>query len=153
MSAELVAQLRDIHLPPEPPAWPPAPAAWLSIPLAAAVLIVWAVRRRRARSLRGQVGRELRRIGRAHAARPDAALLLAELAGLLRRGALAVFGPETAGLTGADWATFLWRHAPPGCDPRAWQLIALGRYLPAQPEFEAAALLAASRRWLDHVLP
>lgn len=151
MSAELLAELRDVHVPPPPGSWPPAPVFWVLPVVVAVVLLIGILARRRRRTLRGCVRRELRRIRRSPELRADRAALLAALAGLLRRAALARHGRQVAGLAGAAWERHLADHAPPRTDPRVWHAIAALRYRPELPRVEARTLLANCERWLLHV--
>jgi hypothetical protein len=150
MSAELLAELRDLHLPPAPGFWPPAPGLWLLVALVAATLLGLAAWRRRRSPLRGWLRRELRRIRNSPALRADRAALVGALAPLMRRMALARHGVAAAGLAGEAWARHLAAHAPPGCDPRAWHAIAVSRYAPGPPDVEPRILLASCERWLLH---
>lgn len=153
MSAELLAELRDVHVPPMPAPWPPAPGIWVLLALAAVASLALAAWRRRRPTLRGCVRRELRRIRRSPELRADRAALVAALAPLLRRVALARHGASVAGLAGVAWERHLAGHAPAGCDARVWHAIALLRYAPGPPGPpgpEPRVLLASCERWLRH---
>jgi hypothetical protein len=105
-------QLRDIHLPAPPSAWPPAPGWWLLGALALAALIAagWLLRRhlqRRARQRR--LIAELDRLRPASADADTTPAYLAALSQFLRRLARAVRS-DAASLRGDDWIRFLDRH-------------------------------------------
>lgn len=106
-----LAGLRDIHLPPPPALWPPAPGWWL---LAVAGLVVLALgvrlagRAWRRRRPRRAALRAIRALRARRAQGESAAILIAELATLLRRAALIRHPRErVAGLTGHAWLEFL----------------------------------------------
>lgn len=105
-------QLRDIHLPAEPSAWPPAPGLWVLglLALAALIAALWLLRRhlrrrRRRRLLVAELDRLQPRSGEA-AAVPA---YLAALSQFLRRLARAV-RTDAASLRGDEWIRFLDRH-------------------------------------------
>jgi hypothetical protein len=141
-------ELRDIHTPAAPPAWPPAPGWWLLAVLLLAALALlgrkgWqAVRRARRRrrilaeldGLRGQ---------------PCGAALIGEVSALLKRVALSRFPRrDVAALTGTDWLAFLDRTGGSGgFGQGAGRVLADGPYAPA-PGCDADALLALARTWL-----
>jgi hypothetical protein len=154
---EALAQLRDLHLPPDPAWWPPAPGWWL-VALAAALLALAlvrhlrAVRRRGARALAQAIGQELARIERQFAEHRSTPRLLQEMSALLRRSAMAIDGPAVAGLSGPAWAGYLAASAP-DTDPATWQRVAVGRYRADADVGDPAALLAQCRRWVSRVAP
>ena len=100
-NAELLAQLRDIHLPATPSWWPPQPGWWvISIALLAAGL--WLLLRPPAWKREALL--RLRSAEQAYARGGDAARLLAEMSMLLRSCALLLKGRgQAAGLTGEAW--------------------------------------------------
>lgn len=106
-----LSDLRDIHLPPPPELWPPAPGWWVLAVAAAAgigyavVLAIGAWRRGRPR--RAAV-RAIAALRRRNAAGEPPAVLVAELATLVRRAAMIRHPRDrVAGLTGLDWLAFL----------------------------------------------
>lgn len=103
--------LRDLHLPPAIGWWPPAPGWWVLLGLLAAALLYAAfLARRRWRHNRPRrlALRELARVERGHAARPDPVRLGMRLSELLRRAALAyVPRNPVAGMTGQKWLEWL----------------------------------------------
>lgn len=110
--ADNLPQLRDIHLPAEPSAWPPAPGWWVLglLSLAVLVALLWLLRRhlrrrRRQRLLIAELDRLQPRSNDADAA----PLYLAALSQFLRRLARAV-RTDAASLRGAEWIQFLDRH-------------------------------------------
>jgi len=141
--------LRDIHLPADPAAWPPAPGWWLLtlVLLAAAALAAragwrqWRRLRRRQRILN-----ELDRIG----AREAGPAQIAAVAALLKRAALLRHSArEVAVLTGEPWLEFLDRT---GGDGRfrdgPGRVLAEGPYAPGARGLEQQALLDLARDWL-----
>ena len=106
MNPNWLTALAPPQAPPPPPLWPPAPGWWvlagLLAALAAGALGWW--RAPRVRRRRGAL-RELRRI-RTAAADPQTSARAIE--SLLRRYAMAVFGPDrVARLAGEAWLAFL----------------------------------------------
>ena len=144
--------LRDIHLPADPSWWPPAPGWWLlgALLIVFAIIVVRRLRAaNRARRWRRLIVAELDPITSRHAAAPDDARLAGELSVLLRRAAR-VLDPASASLRGEAWLRFL--DARLGGD--AFERGA-GRALLDAPwrkaaQFDATALIALARRWLEH---
>ncbi len=146
--------LRDIHLPVEPSWWPPAPGWWLLaalVALALAYLGRSALRHRRERRWRGRVQAEVERIAATHAARPDPARLAAELSGLLRRASL-LLEPHAAALAGEAWLGFLDARVGGEDFSRGVGRVLLDAPWRRAPAFDADALIALTRRWLEHAL-
>lgn len=160
MDPELLP-LRDLHLPEPIGWWPPAPGWWMLIGLVAAALVYAAIlarRRWRYHRPRRLALRELERVARAHASRPDPVRLGMRLSELLRRAALA-YGPRNpvAGLTGKQWLEWLDRglEGRPFTEGPARGLAELpylrsGRDV---PEVDANALIRAVRRRLRTPFP
>lgn len=112
---DLLASLRDYHLPEAVSWWPPAPGWWLLafvILLLIVAMIGWLMRRRRRRAAARAAERELARL-RGQAS--DAGNYVRGLSMLLRRFALAAFPHrDVASLTGDAWLTFLDQHGGDG---------------------------------------
>jgi len=112
MNSNWLDQLAPEHAPAPPSWWPPAPGWWvLAAVVIGLVILAWSSWRSPRRRLRRATVRELRKIR-------DADLGIGETAqaiqNLLRRYALAVFGPESvARLNGAAWLGFLAEHGAP----------------------------------------
>lgn len=155
MTAPSLADLRDIHLPPPPFAATLLPEGWSAVALAAVVLVlfavlIWAahrfVRRRRLR----RALRELARLAAAHRRDGDETRLARGVSRLVREYAMACFPHAgVAALTGDDWLRFLDSHGGAGSF-----LAGAGAALASRPyrdsgALDAAALLAAVRRWLE----
>jgi hypothetical protein len=144
MNDRWLDQLAPEHAPPPPGWWPPAPGWWLlaflALALIVAAILFWRQPRRR---LRRATLRELNRIR----ARPEeeSAAVAPAIQNLLRRYALAAFGPErVARLQGAAWLTFLNEHSEDAfAGPRGEALLAAS--YGAAPRGDAAANRAA---WL-----
>ena len=159
MSPELLAELRDIHLPPDPLWWPPAPGWWLAAVFAVLVLIGLGVAlrrhavrtrpRRRALELLHDIAADIAtdvatdtRHDRPHPG-------LQRLSRLLRRVALQAFPREqVAGLSGDRWLQFLDRSG--GTDQftsGSGQPLATGPYRPVG-SVDLTALVGLSDRWI-----
>jgi hypothetical protein len=106
MTPSWLSQLAPAHPPPPPGWWPPAPGWWLLavLLLAAAAAVVWWWRDPYRRSRRAAL-RELRAI---RAEDSDLVASARAIESLLRRFAIAVFGPaRVARLTGDAWLAFV----------------------------------------------
>jgi len=151
MSADLLAQLRDIHPAAAPGWWPPAPGWWLlALLLVAAVALLirwllrqWSVARRRRRLLQvlEGLGREVDPASQPHE-------YLARINRLFRVVALRAF-PDTAcvRLQGEDWVRFLVSMLPDGAVPDSLAALASGPYQPT-PEFNRQQLDQLTRLWI-----
>ena len=155
-----LTELRDIHLPPAPEAWPPAPGWWLLAALAALalVLLIRPLRRRmQRRRLRQRLEVELRRLEREARDGGASGDFHAGLSTLLRRVALLTHPREqVAALSGEAWLAFLdatggdggFREGP-------GRALVQAPYAPlrATTPGEPAAVLETARRWLWRNLP
>lgn len=150
-SANLLAQLRDIHAAPDVSWWPPAPGWWL-LALLALMVLLWLVRRalaeRRRRLRRRRLLEHLDRLQETTdpAGQPQA--WLAAVNALLKLVALQAFpGQQVARLEGHAWTSFLADTGLAGEEA----LAALGDdlYRP-RPEVDVAAVSAAARNWIEH---
>jgi hypothetical protein len=106
MNTDWLAELAPEHAPLVPPWWPPAPGWWallgIALAISAGALIWW---RRPERRMRRIALRELRRI---QSIDVDTAQTARTVQNLLRRYALAAFGPDrVARLSGKAWLAFL----------------------------------------------
>lgn len=152
-SPDLLAGLRDIHLPEPVSFWPPAPGWWLALlllVLATAGAVLWT--RARRRSLRRAALAELAELRSDYDASADAALLARRLSGLVRRVALARFGAKrVASLHGEAWCRFLIESGKPGgfTPALAGSLShALYRRPDRETDGQAAAWVEAAGRWI-----
>lgn len=140
--------LRDIHVPGAPSAWPPAPGWWLLAALGLVALLLIGQRGwhhlRRARRRR-HILAELDNL-RGESCGPA---LITGVSTLLKRVALSRFPRlDVAALTGADWLAFLDRTGGAGAFQHgAGRVLADGPYHPA-PRCDAEALLTLARSWL-----
>ena len=152
MNPDPLAQLRDYHLP-EPVAWwPPAPGWWLLalLVLAGCAMGVWLflARHRQTAALRAAL-RELRALKTAHANDGDNLELVRGLSRLLRRFALARFPRvRVAGLTGADWLTFLDSHVRDKVFSQGAGRALVEAPYRSQAEIPAAELIALVEQWI-----
>jgi hypothetical protein len=145
-----LSDLRDIHLPP-PPGDAGLDLLWLLAValLCVAMLVVWALRRRRQRVLRQSL-RELAAAERACAVDGDTAALARTLSRLLRRHAMRR-DPGSASLTGGEWLNFLDKHAGAAAGVFADGRGALLADLPYRLAADAAPLaelVQLVKRWL-----
>ncbi len=158
-SAELLAQLADIHLPEPVGAWPPAMGWWL-LAAALAALLVFGGRRllaywRRRRYCAAALG-ELERVYEelANAENSDASRLryVNAFNSILRRVALAHFpGRDVAGLGGEDWLRFLKAHGSClGLDRDLAAALSHGRFQPAIA-LDTGKLHNFGREWIRSV--
>jgi hypothetical protein len=150
-SAPATLELRDIHLPADPPLWPPAPGWWL---VSALFLVALALGGQRAwRAHRVQVRRrrildELTELGARLGQEGNGAELAAGVSALLKRIALTRFDRmEVAHLTGTAWLEFLDRHGGGGAFAQGpGRVLADGPYAPTST-VEANALLDLAQDW------
>jgi hypothetical protein len=151
-AADPLAQLRDIHLPPDPGWWPPAPGWWMLAALLVAA-VAWAIialrRRHHALAPSRAALRELDAIeARLRAGEPPGKLL-ASLSSLLRRFALTRFpATEVAGRTGRHWLEFLDRHGGDGdFEQGPGACLAEAPYAP-EPDVDPGPVIVLARRWI-----
>jgi hypothetical protein len=150
---ELLARLRDLHAPPQPPWWPPAPGWWLAL-LLVLVLIALAVRVLRPRWRRWRLRRRLlaalQAIARRHEAGAPPHATAAKVSQLLRSAALERFPARgAAGLQGGAWIAFLEASdRVPGRFAALGAALTVAPYAPPGVLADAAPLLAAARGWL-----
>jgi hypothetical protein len=151
--AELLAQLRDIHMPPEPGLWPPAPGWWILGVVAVAGLTWLSWRGWRALSrywLYRKVAASLDAVCSGHARHGDDQRLTADISRLLRRAALREHTRlRTAGLTGNRWLAFLDRTGG-GRDftEGAGRCLVTTPYGGHTEPVDPEALAGVARRWL-----
>lgn len=104
-----LAQLKDIHLPPDIIWWPLAPGWWILIALLASLIGigVWKwLHHRRTHAYKRQAQSELQALKSQYSDNPN--LYCQQLSQLLRRVALMSFPQQqVASLTGHDWLSFL----------------------------------------------
>jgi hypothetical protein len=150
-----LAQLRDIHLPPEVGWWPPAPGWWLLLLLLLAALVglPWLLRRYRRGSYRRAARRELQALRENRQGLSDRQRLAA-VAALLRRVALASCGRErVAGLSGAAWLAFLDRSGRTSqFSNGAGRVLGTDLYRP-EVAVELGPLLALVEEWIRRHRP
>ncbi len=156
--SELLAGLRDIHLPAAVSWWPPAPLWWwlsAAVPAAAALAMVVAAVLRRRRQRNESLSacrlalRELGVLRRRFFTGGDARDLLAGLSTLLRRTAISLSSRgEAAALTGEAWLGWLDARAGRELFSRgAARAIADAPYRPSS-DADARAVLSACETWL-----
>jgi len=110
-AANPLEQLRDIHLPPDVPAWPPAIGWWLIAGLALLiflVLLAWIWRTWRANAYRREALRACEVLEDRIKGAMDYRSIIIEISTLLKRTALTAFPrSDVAVLTGDAWMLFL----------------------------------------------
>ena len=148
----LLAQLQDIHSAGQPGWWPPAPGWWI---LAIILLLVLAfvlrkimswlsVRRRRKAWLRA-----LEELNREYDPAQQPHEYLAGLNRLFRAVAVKAFpGTACARLQGEEWVAFIVSLMPEQHVADKLGALASGPYEPL-PSFEASALNASARTWVN----
>lgn len=143
-SAELAAQLRDIHLPLPPSWWPPQPGWWL-IALALLAAGLWWLRRPPA--WKREALARLQAAEADYESHGDAARLLAEVTVLLRSCALILRDRgEVAGLVGKAWFDCL-KDLGRGVCPMPEEALVHGAYR-KKVELDARALSQGVERWI-----
>lgn len=141
---ELAAQLRDIHLPPEPAWWPLQPGWWLLALLALAAGLWWL---RRLPLWKREALERLRAAEADYARHRDATRLLADVSVLLRACALKLKGrAEVAGLTGTAWLECL-RELGRGACPIPGEILLHGPYQ-RRIDLDAGALARSVAVWI-----
>ncbi|MEE2679227.1 MAG: DUF4381 domain-containing protein [Myxococcota bacterium] len=155
-TTDVLAALRDIHLPEAVAFWPLAPGWWalLAGALSVAAIAGFVVRRRR-QSVRRAALRELDAAQREFGSTGDTAALAVSLSSTLRRVALARFArAAVAGLHGDEWLGFLAANGPAGGFP-AEVGTSIERAVYADPrstsQRDGEAWLAAARAWIRRV--
>jgi hypothetical protein len=151
-TADPVAGLIDIPLPPEISLWPanwPARIATIAL-FAATIVALWQfARHRRANRYRREALAELSRIGRAPQESQEE--VLTDLTLLVRRTALAAYPREqVAPLFGPTWLSFLDRsYGGQEFSQGVGSLLVSGSYQQISPtDAEVKSLIALVRRWI-----
>ena len=106
MNQNWLSQLAPEHAPPPPGWWPPAPGWWVLALLCVAVaaLILWRTRKQQRVPKRAA----LRQLQLIRVSDADGPAVARATVNLIRRYAVAVFGPErVARLTGEAWLSFV----------------------------------------------
>jgi hypothetical protein len=148
-----LAALRGLQPPHAVGLWPPAPGWWALLGLAVAAIVAagfWWRRRRRRTAPLGQARTELDTLATEWRAHGDHRRLAAGVAMVLRRVALVRFpGERVAGLTGEAWLAFLDSVYGDSAFTRGvGRTLERGPYA-AHAEYDAPALLALARRWIE----
>lgn len=144
--------LKDIHLPPVPPAWPPSARFW--IVLGGVLLAVFLVRRiivsRRIITARKYANREVESITKRF--NKNGYKIASELSLLMRRIALMKFPKEEVSpLSGKEWRQFLEKTSKkPVFKGRAGDIIEDVMYIPPERfgKQDVAPLVAAAKEWI-----
>ncbi|MCL2919514.1 DUF4381 domain-containing protein [Shewanella litorisediminis] len=147
----MLAQMKDIQLPPEVSAWPPAPWVWpvLAILLGLLALGFWRWLKYRAakQALLKPRAEALALLAELSPTHPGFAL---DLSGLLKRVAMRYYPrAQIASLTGNAWAEFLASRYPNRQGLDVFQLMAQAAYRQAPLSAEDAdALKQEAQRWI-----
>lgn len=144
--------LKDIHLPPMPPAWPPSARFWII--LGAAFALVWLVRfliaKKRIITARKYANREVESITKRFS--KNGYKIAFELSLLMRRIALMKFPKEEVSpLSGKEWRRFLEKTSKkPVFKGRAGDIIEDVMYIPPERfgQKDVAPLVAAAKEWI-----
>lgn len=145
---ELLEQLRDIHLPPEPHWFPPAPGWWILMVLVLALItcgILQFLRHRKYSAPKRALKQELSFIRSQWLVSSDSQKTITACSALLRRYAIARYGKYAAGLIGNEYLQLL--------DPSGVQLSrGAARHFveqrwQAQPEVDIEKLLQDLEFW------
>ncbi len=140
----LAAQLRDIHLPPEPSWWPPQPGWWL-IALAVLAAGLWWLLRLPA--WKREALARMRALEADYARHGNASRLLAEVSMLLRSCALLLEGRcQTSGLVGLAWLQCL-AELGRGFAPEPGRALVEGPYQ-EQADFDVPAFSRSVTAWI-----
>lgn len=128
-------QLRPMHLPDQPSAWPLAPGWWL---LAATVLILvyvlsrWLINRKRLKASNHYRKQSLTMLQSLQQRQVSNIEAVAELNQLLKRCAIQAYGrAQVSGLSGENWLEFLQQQTLE-LNLQAAHLLINGPYLPAE---------------------
>lgn len=155
-NAELLLQMRDIQLPPEPPWWLLAPV-WLWLAAAVAVLcasaLAWS-RRRHSEYLARLAARELQSIRNEYQQNRDSRQLALRLSRWLKQVALLAFPEQRLqGASGAAWLEFLDQGLGERPFSRGCGRVFGGDVYRRQVELDADEVIALCERWLGIVKP
>ncbi|HJU26511.1 MAG TPA: DUF4381 domain-containing protein [Rhodanobacteraceae bacterium] len=145
-------QLRDIHVP-QVSWWPPALGWWLlaALVLFAIIAGAWAwLRSSPARATRRAARRELDELSARYARDGDAVAFASGLSRLLRRIALVVQA-DAAAREGRAWREFLASRGRAAFTEEQLDVLVVAPYRD-KVSLDVDALVAATRRWYEHVL-
>lgn len=149
--ADPLAELRDLHLPPDPGWWPLAPGWWLVglLTTLAVVGLVWLIRHWRRPTPRRVALQELKALQ----AQQQTGEFPDRLAAWWRRCAIARDGQQVAALTGERWHRQL-QQAGPGVDiTPVYRVLFEQRYQARRAiDCDRETLLAISKRWAREAL-
>lgn len=151
---DLLAQLRDIHLPPPVSWWPPAPGWWVLAVLCLILLVggMWLARQRRAMAMHAAALRRLDEIAHNYQQSGDCGQLAQAVSILLKRFAVNTF-PErdVGGLVGIQWLEFLDQTGGEGVFTTEHRVGLLEAPYRRDVKFDAEGLLKTARRWLRNL--
>ena len=144
--------LRDIHAIAEPPFFPPAIGWWIMVGIFLCFFLIgWSWYRFYYMSTKQYARRTLRSIMRADL---PTTVLGVEISKLLKRVALVRFPREqVAGLSGTDWAIFLYEHGGRKLTKEQADFIAQAAFMPAQKNvaIDEKKLYTAVNQWMNQV--
>lgn len=156
MDAKLAAQLKDIHLPPEPGIWPLPVGWWLVLVLLVlfgiTIFYFW-LRYKRLAPKREALAL-LHVIDINYSQHQNAVAYVTEISKLLRRVAMQAFSrKKCAGLSGERWLAFLQQHSKSGLfkDDNARCLVEVPYSSRCEP-CECTGLSAQTQQWIKENL-
>lgn len=154
-TADPLAELHGLALPPAPGWWPLAPGWWLLMVgiLLFSVAMLWWWRRYRGQAfVRARIQavadgiQQLQTLADAGEQR----LYATQADHLIRQLARSRYGFDGIALSGAAWQQWLAAHAPAECKNADWRLLAELRYRKQLPAVDLQALHRQCRQWLEH---
>ena len=149
---DLLSQLRDIHMAPQPSWWPPAPGWWVLGVLLLLVLVYFARKALvllRARRRRHALLRQLDHFASSTDADARPQAFLAGLNRICKAVAMQAFPDRVcAPRQGEDWRQFLQQNSAAKWPEAALTAFESGPYQPS-PEFDRDQLLGFVRAWIS----
>lgn len=152
MSADPLAQLRDIHAAAPASWWPPAPGWWILFALLLLVLVLlgrFVYKHHRARQRRRQMLGWIDTLNSLVDPHDQPQAYLAGLNRVFKVVALKAFPEENcAALSGTQWVSFLRGKLGKNTQTEPLQALATGPFSP-RPEFDADAICELARHWIN----
>lgn len=153
MQGDMLAELRDIHLPDPIGWWPPAPGWWiLACLLAVALYFLWRFVQKHRQKVkthyREDALQELEIIVAQYKAEGDSAAYVQQVSALLKRVSLQCYPTEKiASLSGDSWAEFLANEA--GSTPHVEACSVFANVHKKRVPMDAGALYRFAYGWIE----